>query len=167
MLEIGFGTGLSFLNLNSLYREIYGLDLTASVSEVQAIFDEQNIPTHLMNGNVLSMPYAENFFDTVLSISILEHLKPDEQAAAFTNIARVLKPGGQLVFGVPIERPLMACIFRLMGVDIRKHHYSTEIDVYRAARRILLEKKVKYLKAPPPLRGNVYLIGHFTKPDIP
>src|SRR5262249_40303023 len=29
VLEVGFGSGVSFLNLSGLYREIYGLDLEA------------------------------------------------------------------------------------------------------------------------------------------
>ena len=48
------------------------------------------------------------------SISILEHLRPDEQDAAFREIRRVLRPGGQVVYGVPIERRLMVFMFRLM-----------------------------------------------------
>lgn len=166
VLEIGFGTGLSFLNLNDLYDEIHGLDLTASIPDVQALFEEEKIKTYLKNGDVLAMPYPDSYFDTVMLVSILEHLKPDQQITAFKEIFRVLKPGGQVVFGVPIERPLMVFIFRLMGVNIREHHYSTEKDVHTAASKVFEEKKVKYLAAGPSFLGNVYLIGHFTKPLV-
>jgi hypothetical protein len=60
----------------------------------------------------------------------------------------------------------MVFMFRLMGVNIREHHYSTDMDVFTAAQRILEQKKVKYMPATPPLRGNIYLVGHFIKPDI-
>lgn len=36
ILEIGFGTGLTFLNLAEMYREIHGLDLTADVPQGRA-----------------------------------------------------------------------------------------------------------------------------------
>ena len=37
ILEIGFGTGLTFINLNSMYKEIHGLDLTVEINKVRRI----------------------------------------------------------------------------------------------------------------------------------
>ncbi len=34
VLDIGFGSGVNFLNLNEIYKEIHGLDLTAKVDLV-------------------------------------------------------------------------------------------------------------------------------------
>jgi ubiquinone/menaquinone biosynthesis C-methylase UbiE len=161
VLEIGFGSGVSFPNLRDLYAEIYGLDLTASVAEVTAMFAALQIKTDLRNGDVLEMPYADNFFDTVLLISILEHLKPDRLVAAFQEIKRVLKPAGQIVYGVPVERPFMVFMFRLLGTDIRTHHFSTERDVLAAARAVLSPVRVLPLRS---LIGQVYEVGHFVKP---
>ena len=160
VLEIGFGSGATFLNLAEKYREIHGLDLTANVAEVKRVFDARVIKTDLRNGSVLAMPYADNTFDTVLLISILEHLKPIEQEAAFREIARVLKPGGQVVYGVPIERPLMVFAFRVLGYNIREHHFSTEKDVSSAAQQVLERVRVTPMKS---LAGAVYEVGHFRK----
>lgn len=164
ILEVGFGSGLTFLNLNEKYKKIYGLDLTCDVNVVGEVFMAHSIQADLRNGNVLSMPYADNQFDTVLLISILEHLKPDELAQAFREIQRVLKPGGQVVYGVPIERPFMVFMFRLLGYDIRQHHFSTERDVERAAEEKFRKVSVQAMKSIPSFFGNVYEIGHFTKP---
>ena len=76
ILEIGFGTGLTFINLNSMYKEIHGLDLTVEINKVEELFTRHEVKTNLQNGSVLNMPYDDNAFDTVLLISILEHLKP-------------------------------------------------------------------------------------------
>ena len=133
ILEVGFGSGVTFPNLHEAYEEIHGLDLNVSVEEVAAVFRARQIDARLQNGSVLSMPYEDNFFDTVLLISILEHLKPSEQGPAFREIRRVLKPGGQVVYGVPIERGLMVLMFRLLGFKIREHHFSTEKDVLAVA----------------------------------
>lgn len=135
ILEVGFGSGLTFLNLNEKYKKIYGIDLTCDVTVVNNVFESHKIHPDLRNGNVLSMPYEDNKFDTVLLISILEHLKPVELAQAFQEIKRVLKPGGQVVYGVPVERPFMVFMFRLLGYNIRKHHFSTEIEVCEAAEK--------------------------------
>lgn len=163
VLEVGFGSGLSFHNLHEIYREIWGLDLTASTSEITELFRKEGIETRLENGSVQSMPYPDDFFDSVLLVSILEHIKPDEQAGTFREIARVLKPGGQVVYGVPVERALMVLLFKLMGVNIREHHFSTEKDVARAAGQIFHTGGVKTMRVP--FNGGiaVYEVGCFYK----
>lgn len=163
VLEIGFGSGVSFLNLHEKYPQIYGLDLTAAAAEVEAAFRARQIEAHLTNGNVLQMPYADNFFDTVLLISILEHLQPHEQAQAFRELRRVLKPGGQVVYGVPIERPFMVFMFRVMGYNIREHHFSTEQEVAAAAAQQLAEVRIRQMMSTPSFFGPVYEVGHFVK----
>jgi ubiquinone/menaquinone biosynthesis C-methylase UbiE len=161
VLEVGFGCGLTFQNLASMYREVHGLDLFADITQVGKFFEEKGIRTYLKNGDVLNMPYPNATFDTVLLISILEHLKPEEQPVAMQEIQRVLKPGGQLVYGVPVERPLMAFMFRVMGVNIRELHFSTEIDVSRSADQAFHRVSVVDMKSLIPGLGAVYQIGHF------
>jgi ubiquinone/menaquinone biosynthesis C-methylase UbiE len=163
VLEIGFGTGLTFLNLHENYREIHGLDLTADTAAVEAAFAARKIKTNLRQGNVLKMPYENEFFDTVLLISILEHLKPEEQPLAFAEISRVLRPGGQVVYGVPIERPFMVFMFRMLGCDIRKEHFSTEKDVAAAAGKVMDQVHIQQMQSRPPIFGSVYEVGHFMR----
>lgn len=160
VLEVGFGSGVTFLNLRTLYTEIHGLDLTAAVAEVSAVFAARQIQTDLRNGSALDMPYTDGFFDTVLLISILEHLKPAELPLAFQEIRRVLKPGGQMVYGVPVERPLMVLVFKLLGADIRAQHFSTERQIAQAARAVLKPLRLAPLKS---AFGPVYEVGHFEK----
>lgn len=163
VLEIGFGSGVAFFNLHEKYQEIYGLDLCASSEEIAHFFKEREIETHLMNGSVLEMPYPDNFFDAVFLVSILEHLKPADQKKAFSEIVRILKPGGQVVYGVPVERPLMVFFFRLLGYNIHLHHFSTDVDVAQAAREKLIEKRIIKMSGPLGIPHNIYQIGHFTK----
>jgi ubiquinone/menaquinone biosynthesis C-methylase UbiE len=162
VLEVGFGIGLTFHNLAEMYTEVHGLDLFADTERVSQYFAERGIQTHLRQGDVMHMPYADDQFDTVLLISILEHLKPEEQPVTMNEIKRVLKPGGQLVYGVPVERPFMVFMFRLMGVNIRELHFSTEQDVSWAAEAAFQRVRVFDLKNPLGL-GALYQIGHFTK----
>jgi ubiquinone/menaquinone biosynthesis C-methylase UbiE len=163
VLEIGYGSGVSFLNLHELYDEIYGIDLNASGEAVKSVFDALDIQTFLTNGNVLDMPYEDNYFDTVLLISILEHLHSDELERAFREIQRVLKPGGQLVYGAPVERPFMVFMFRWLGYDIRKAHFSTEKQIAAVASQLFRCEKIIQMKSTPPLFGAVYEVGHFVK----
>ena len=163
VLEVGCGAGVTFLNLHEFYQEIHGLDLSTRVDEVTAFFRGLNVPVYLKNGNVLDLPYPDDSFDTVLSISVLEHLKPEEQFRAFTEICRVLKPGGQAVYGVPVDRPLMSLIFRVMGYNIRDYHFSTEKEVFAAASGKLSLLRLQRMKN---ILGPVYEVGHFVKPGL-
>jgi ubiquinone/menaquinone biosynthesis C-methylase UbiE len=163
VLEIGFGSGLTFMNLRDQYQEIHGLDLTADATTVQSAFAARGVTVNLRTGSVLEMPYPDGQFDTVLLISILEHLKPSQQTQAFSEIRRVLRPGGQVVYGVPVERPLMVWMFRLLGYDIRQHHFSTERDVSNAAAELMRKVRVKPMLATPAILGAVYQVGHFAR----
>ena len=163
VLEVGFGSGLTFLNLHDGYQEIHGLDLTADVNAVAAVFRARGIETKLLNGSVLEMPFEDDSFDSVILISILEHLQPGEQQAAFREIGRVLKAGGEAVYGVPVDRPLMTAVFRLMGYDIRGHHFSTERDVASAAQEYFGSLELRTMRGICGLSGPIYEAGRVVK----
>lgn len=163
ILEVGFGTGLAFPNLHDMYKEIHGIDLTADIEAVQSVFADMNIPLFLEKGDVQSMPYPDNTFDTVLMVSILEHLKPLELEHAFAEVKRVLKPGGQMVYGTPVEKPFMVFMFRMLGHDIRDEHFSTEKEIAAAAYKAFSSGHVIEMKSTPPIAGAVYTVGSFIK----
>lgn len=164
ILEVGFGTGLAFPNLHDNYKEIHGIDLTADIDAVKSVFEPMGIPLYLKKGDVLDMPYYEdNFFDTVLMVSILEHLKPLELEQAFAEVKRVLKPGGQMVYGTPVEKPFMVFMFKMLGHDIRDEHFSTEKEIAAAAHKVFSSGKVIGMKSTPPIAGTVYTVGNFIK----
>jgi ubiquinone/menaquinone biosynthesis C-methylase UbiE len=163
ILEVGFGSGLTFLNLNGMYKKICGLYLSSKVNDMAQVFAGLGIHPDLRNGTVLEMPYPDHQFDTVLSISFLEHLKPEELDRAFSEIKRVLKPRGQVIYGVPVERPFMVTMFALLGYNIRKHHFSTEKDVAAAAAKHFKQVRAIPMRGTPAFFGNVYEIGHFIK----
>lgn len=164
LLEVGYGSGISFMNLAGMYQQIYGIDIHTHARVVTDAFDAQGIRTHLCTGSLLELPYQEEYFDAVLCISILEHLQPEQQALAMQEVKRVLKPGGRFVYGVPAERPLMQFGFRLLGYDIRQFHFSTERDVSQAADIYLKRIKVHQYKPFEPLGGKVYEVGVYERP---
>ncbi|MEW6405594.1 MAG: class I SAM-dependent methyltransferase [Chloroflexota bacterium] len=163
VLEVGFGTGLAFLNLCEMYNEIHGVDLTADIAEVKSVYAGLGVQTFLKQGDILALPYEDNYFDTVLLVSILEHLKPVELEQAFAEVRRVLKPGGQMIYGTPVEKPFMVFMFRMLGHDIRDEHFSTEKEIAAAARRAFLHGHVIQMKSTPPIAGAVYEVGNFMK----
>lgn len=163
VLEVGYGSGVAFLNLAKKYQEIHGIDLFADPEQVMRMWHSKGLTTYLKKGNLLSLPYENEYFDAIVLISILEHIKPEEQQPAMAELHRVLKPGGQLIYGVPVERPLMVRAYGMLGYDIRQHHFSTEHDVASAAESQFHRVRVQQLKSPLPFIGAVYEVGSFEK----
>ncbi|HEX2118018.1 MAG TPA: class I SAM-dependent methyltransferase [Acidimicrobiales bacterium] len=60
-----------------------------------------------VNGDALSLPFADASFDRVIAAEVLEHLPAD--AAAMAELARVLRPGGRLAITVPRWLPEKVC----------------------------------------------------------
>jgi SAM-dependent methyltransferase len=55
-------------------------------------------------GDVIALPFENNFFDLVAAFEILEHIENDEKA--FSEMARILKPSGFFIFSVPLRQDL-------------------------------------------------------------
>lgn len=163
ILEVGFGSGVSFLNLAKSHAEIHGIDLDADCENVSRNFSRHGVQPLLCNGSVTELPYPDGYFDAVLLISIMEHLRPGDQATAYREIHRVLRPGGAMVIGVPVERPLMVLAFRLLGFNIREHHFSTEQEVLAEAGQCLLADEELVLRGLGGLLGPIYMAKRFLK----
>lgn len=58
----------------------------------------------VLKADMLSMPFADSFFDTVISFETLEYI-PDTKKA-INQIARVLKKDGLFIFSVPFLDPV-------------------------------------------------------------
>ncbi len=68
-------------------------------------------------GSIAALPFADCSFDVVSSITVIQHVVPEDQRAAIRELQRVLKPGGYAilientsedpswhVWGMPVER---------------------------------------------------------------
>jgi ubiquinone/menaquinone biosynthesis C-methylase UbiE len=102
LLEVGCGPGAMLPDLLAMGFEVHGIDVSAEMIRSA----EQRIAAHalasrcrLRIGDVERLRYSDASFDAVLSMGVLEYLP--NHATALHEIARVLKPGGQLVLTVP------------------------------------------------------------------
>jgi ubiquinone/menaquinone biosynthesis C-methylase UbiE len=163
VLEIGFGSGVTFLDLSEMYEEIHGVDLVADAESVMAAFEKLGVRTFLKKGNLLDLPYRNGYFDSVLLISTLEHLKPESLIPAFREVWRVLKHDGEVVYGVPVEKMIMDCAFRFLGYNIKEYHFSNQKQIAEAAKKVFKESAISGLRIWP--FGKLYEIGRFIKDE--
>jgi 2-polyprenyl-3-methyl-5-hydroxy-6-metoxy-1,4-benzoquinol methylase len=92
VLDAGAGDG-TFLNfLLDKHKEIdeaVALELSEEAIEI----GKKKFPKmEFKQGSLESIPFSENYFDTVFTIEVLEHLLDTDQC--LSEIYRVLKPGG-------------------------------------------------------------------------
>jgi 2-polyprenyl-6-hydroxyphenyl methylase/3-demethylubiquinone-9 3-methyltransferase len=100
VLDLGAGRGY-FTRLLSAAREAHGIPsgkgIQACDIEKEA-FDVADVGFRQADLNQ-GLPYVDAAFDAVVTIEVLEHTRTPY--AALAEIARVLKPGGVLIFSVP------------------------------------------------------------------
>jgi SAM-dependent methyltransferase len=87
VLDAGCGEGVLVDEYASRLR-IEGLDENYSSSRVRT-------------GSVLALPYDNATFERAMCLDVLEHLTFEDQPKAFAELARVLRPGGELLVSVP------------------------------------------------------------------
>ena len=89
--------------------DVYGLDVSMpTVKQAKREFAGDRSP--FVVADVRQVPFASGSFDAIYSMGTIEHF--DETEAAVVELARLLKPGGRLILGVPNRhdpflRPLM------------------------------------------------------------
>jgi 2-polyprenyl-3-methyl-5-hydroxy-6-metoxy-1,4-benzoquinol methylase len=96
VLDAGCGTGALMTRLaEEAGAEVYGLDLAR---EALAFTRSRGQP-RLVQADLTALPFADDSFDVVTALDVVEHVERDE--AALREIRRVLRPEGVLLMSVP------------------------------------------------------------------
>jgi SAM-dependent methyltransferase len=111
------------------------------VRQARAAFDTGPGARHCLLGavgDVRRLPFRDASFDAVYSMGTIEHF--DETERAVEEIARVLRPGGRAIVGVPNRydpflRPLLATLLQAVGL----YGYGYEKSYSRRALKQMLE----------------------------
>lgn len=131
VLDAGCGTGLltlAFLRAHRRPADITSIDLSVRSLQtarraVQKLRPAPRRAATFAQANALSLPFADETFDLVMTSGVLEYLPLRD---GLQEMARVLAPGG-LLFFVPVRpsplTPLLEVMFRF------KAHSPAEVDV--------------------------------------
>ncbi len=91
ILEVGCGTGHWLEGLESVSRDLYGLDLSAAMLDQAR---RRRGPAHLVRGRAGQLPFCSGCYDLVYCVNALHHF--DEPRAFVHEAWRLLRPGGVL-----------------------------------------------------------------------
>jgi ubiquinone/menaquinone biosynthesis C-methylase UbiE len=115
VLEIGVGTGKNF----PYYPEgvdVTGLDIADKMLlQARLRADKLGFPVHLMEGDVQSLPFPENSFDTAVATFVFCSV-PDP-VLGLKELGRVIRSSGEILLleHVRIDRPVIGFIMDIIN----------------------------------------------------
>ncbi len=116
VLDLGLGTAADILNVRDAVAprecELHGLESWEPYAEAAR---EKGIAVVSANIERDVFPYGDGFFDLVVANQVIEHTK--EVFWIFSEISRVLKPGGAAIVGVPNLASLHNRVMLLLGMQ--------------------------------------------------
>ncbi len=95
VLEAGGGVGM----YASQFRRRYTQSVELFDIELERVIEAQSETPTAIVAAAEFLPYPDNYFDTILSHEVLEHVNDDRASVA--EMTRVLKVGGRMVIFVP------------------------------------------------------------------
>lgn len=105
ILEIGCGDG-GVIQLLKESNEVHALDISKSSI---ALLKQKGIYCHLHDISTEKLPFDDGFFDYIIILEVMEHLKSPQ--FAIEEFQRVLKLDGALIVSVPNPRTLHKFIY--------------------------------------------------------
>jgi len=100
VLDIASGSGWGTEMLSKKAAFVVGAD----ISKEAVAYARKEYPQHNSRycvGDVLNLPFPNDFFDVVNSIETFEHVPRNKADCLISEVLRVLKPGGLFVFSTP------------------------------------------------------------------
>lgn len=110
VMDIGSGTSIFPLYVQATTgATVHCMDFDSSVFRLEgyarkcglgdALRDEKLV---IRQFDAFPLPYADGYFDRLSCISTIEHSPNDSDTDCMRELVRMVKPGGRLVFSVPI-----------------------------------------------------------------
>jgi len=126
ILNLGFGSANLEKNFFSQKKTFnwYGIDISRfSVKSASKKYPRGNFEI----GNVNSIKSKDNYFNYVVGLELLEHIRPSLTFKALGEIHRVLKRGGKLIVSVPLNEKLEEMVSRNKNPNAHVRVYSPSL----------------------------------------
>jgi ubiquinone/menaquinone biosynthesis C-methylase UbiE len=105
LLDAGCGRYLEFSRELADTVEVVGVDMEEQLDT------ENRVSPYAIRGDLEYLPFPPNYFDVVISRSVVEHLT--DPGRVFREFHRVLKPGGRVILSTPNKWDYISIAARL------------------------------------------------------
>jgi ubiquinone/menaquinone biosynthesis C-methylase UbiE len=139
LLELGIGSGYTIPHLVHQGFEVFGIDIHEKLPDLKKGYENLNI--FLIKADAQNLPFIDCSFDSLVAISLLEHLNEPEKT--LIEIRRVLKEDGEISFGIPMKNILTQLWFLLSRSPATHEHKSHKILVELIMKNFKVVKKVQ------------------------
>lgn len=161
--DLGCGAGVMLcevLKMRPVWRG-YGLDISpAAINYAQSLAHYKGVAEriNLRAGDAAQLPYADKSLDLVICSEVIEHSPQPERV--LREIARVLRPRGQLILTAPLESHTPAHIHTLSDEeDFRRLCEDAGLHIRRLKRSWQLgfgdDRRHIFVQAEKPVRSEV------------
>lgn len=105
ILDLGCGIGRHSILFAQKGFVVDAFDLSESgIEELKEIIKKQKLPIKLEVGDMLSLPYKDNFFDCLLAYHVVYHTDEKGIEKIMKEIKRVLKPQGEFFIDIASKK---------------------------------------------------------------
>lgn len=165
ILSVGIGSGDELKILDN-YGKIYVLDININALK---LIEKGFVSKKL--ADACHLPYHNNSFDIVVSFDVFEHISNDSKA--ISEIYRVLKDQGKLIFTVPAFQFIFSSFDRFLShkrrynkrmlkkllknfKDLKLYYWNSILFVPIAVQRIFVNSNMEYQVNLPPFLNDIF-----------
>lgn len=162
VLDVGIGSGILLPSLSRFYDFAVGLDIHNNLSYVKSYLEKINIQNvYVIRADIHYLPFKDDVFDDVLSVSVLDHLQHPSRAV--DEVRRVMVKGGTAVFGFHVDSSVnqilhfFFTLYSWIRRDLRNfwehvfEHIHTDKEIVEILSQKLVIKEIRNLKAIAPV----------------
>ena len=128
ILDLGCGGGLMTIPLARDGRAIKGVDLSEGSLAVARSRAPEGLNIEFEKGDIYRLDEPSGAYDAVLMMDVLEHL--ERPGAALQEAARVLRPGGVLIFHT-FNRTLFSYLLAVKAIELFSRDAPRNMHLYR------------------------------------
>lgn len=101
VLDIGSNIGAMVRHYSKRSKKIVLCDSDSFVLKGARIANSCVKNLHLVSGNIKRFPFESNYFDTVILLETIEHVREDEHTAILRETLRIAKKGALIYISTP------------------------------------------------------------------